>query len=91
MLEAGGFEPQHDNGLPVEELGFWKRQYIFAAATMPAGGKGSVRLAEEPLRSPQFVPIAAAWGPRPVEPGFMGLPDSRAAGGWVNGTVITPT
>ena len=43
MLGANGFEPEFDNGLPVEELGFWKRQYIFAAATMPAGGKGSVR------------------------------------------------
>ena len=52
MLEAGGFEPKHDNGLPVEELGFWKRQYIFAAATMPAGGKGSVRYTQRSTSQP---------------------------------------
>lgn len=41
MLACAGFNPKSDSGEPVEELGFWRRQYLFVAATMPSGGKGS--------------------------------------------------
>mmetsp|Transcript_19346 Transcript_19346/g.48730 ORF Transcript_19346/g.48730 Transcript_19346/m.48730 type:complete len:625 (+) Transcript_19346:130-2004(+) len=41
MLASEGFSPQSDSGQSVEELGFWRRQYLFVAATMPGGGKGS--------------------------------------------------
>jgi hypothetical protein len=85
MLEAGykptgaaaaaGDDGASSSGRQFEELEYWRRQYVFVAATMPATTKGDVgtdlkyRCGERVLQLPPSGQLRCWRGTRPRSPG----------------------